>query len=189
IGQPGTRTAIQRWVHGAWRRAPEEPPTPLRVLAHALQGGLQLWAGQVDAAFETLQRVERDSRWLNRPPNVSGYHLTFACLVHARRGGREAALAAAQAEIDGLDDARQSGRRAVWLNHFRFFKLRVAAICDDDDTQREVARRIEADHSPAEHATFVRERATLAPRLAAVDGRFADAARGYARVLADDPIG
>ncbi len=189
VGQPGARTAIQRWVHGAWRRAPEEPPTPLRVLAHALQGGLQLWAGQADAAFETLQRVERDSRWLNRPPNVSGYHLTFACLVHALRGEREAALAAAQAEIDGLDDARQSGRRAVWLNHFLFFKLRVAAMCDDDATQREVARRIESRHGEAEHATFVRERATLAPRLAALDGRFAEAARGYARALADDPVG
>ncbi len=189
IGQPGTRTAIQRWVHGAWRRAPVEPPTPLRVLAHALQGGLQLWAGQVDAAFETLQRVERDSRWLNRPPNVSGYHLTFVCLVHALRGEREAALEAAQAEIDGLDDARQSGRRAVWLNHFLFFKLRVAAICDDDATQREVARQIENNHSAAEHATFVRERATLPARLAAIDGRYADAARSYAQALADDPIG
>src|SRR5204862_370026 len=73
VGLAGTRAPLQRYIDGALRRTPEEPPSPVRVLAQALQAGLWLWDGRVDEAAELLARADNAARWLNRPPNVAGY--------------------------------------------------------------------------------------------------------------------
>jgi LuxR family maltose regulon positive regulatory protein len=103
------------------------------------------------------------------------------------RGEAEPALAAADARLAGLvSDARTSGRRAVWLNHFLFFKLRVAAALDDAATLRAMARELDANPNPSEPAALSSERCTLPARLAALDGRWADAAQGYEAALANE---
>jgi len=186
MGLPGTRSAMQRYVDGALARTPLEPPTPLRVLANILQAALKLWAGRLDEATALLHEAQDDCRWLNRPPNLIGHLHTYAALAHAVRGEHEAALAAAEARLAGLvADERTSGRRTVWLNHFLFFKARIAAILDDGDTLRAMARELDAHPNPGEHPMLVRERATLAGRLAALDGRWLDAAAGFAAALKD----
>jgi LuxR family maltose regulon positive regulatory protein len=185
IGLPGTRAPMQRYVDGALARTSADTPTPLRVLACTLQAGLQIWAGRLDAAAALLQQAEADCRWLNRPPNLIGHLHTYAALLHALRGEREAALAHADARLAGLlDDSRTSGRRAAWHKHFVFFKLRVAAILDDAATQREMARVLAEHEDPAEPPTLTKERITLPARLAALDGRWAEAAEGWAGALA-----
>jgi LuxR family transcriptional regulator, maltose regulon positive regulatory protein len=187
IGMPGLRAPMQRYVDGARARTPAEPPTPLLVLAQILRAGLSLWAGEHALAARLLEDAEADCRWLHQPPNLIGHLHTYAALTHAVRGEAQAALAAADARLAGLvSDPRTSGRRAVWLNHFLFFKLRVAAALDDAHTLRALAHELEAAPNPAEPAALSGERATLPARLAAIDGRWADAAQGYEAALANE---
>ncbi|HIV73178.1 MAG TPA: LuxR C-terminal-related transcriptional regulator [Candidatus Aquabacterium excrementipullorum] len=186
FGLPGTRGAMQRYVQGALQRTPTDPPTPLRVLAQALRAGLALWGGQPTEAAALLTQVDEDCRWLNRPPNLSGYLQVFQSLTLAVQGDRDGALAAAQARLANLEDERTSGRRDTWLNHFWYFKLRVADVLDDAPTVRAVAAQLEAQHNPVEHALFVRERLPLPARLAALAGDWATAAEGYAQALGQE---
>jgi LuxR family maltose regulon positive regulatory protein len=186
FGLPQVRPAIQRFVQGALHRTPAEPPTPLRVLALALKAGLALWSGRTDEALGLLAHVQDDCRWLNSPPNLSGYLHVFQCLTLAVRGNRDGALAAADARLRGLEDERTSGRRDTWLNHFLYFKLRVADTLDDVTTVRTVALQLAANRNPMEHAIFVRERLPLVARLAAWDGDWQGAVNGYRAALQDE---
>ena len=94
-------------------------------------------------------RTSSDNRWLNQPPVPSTYLHTIGALAHAMCGQAWPALAEAQALIDGLEDARSSGRRSVWLCHYLYFRLRVAAMLDDAETQRAMARLLrQSAHRP-----------------------------------------
>jgi LuxR family maltose regulon positive regulatory protein len=186
VGLPDTRAPMQRYIDGALRRTPEEPPSPMRVLAQALQAGLWLWEGRVEEAAALLARADNAARWLNRPPNVAGYLALFGGLVQAVRGERDAALACAQARLDGLDDERTSGRRETWYSHFLYSKLRVALIVEDAATVHEMAAAIAARAHPGEVSLFVRERLPLPGHLAALASRWAEAADAYRSALDDE---
>ena len=186
LGLPGTRAPLQRYVSGVLRLLPEEPPSGLRVLAVALQAGLAVFAGDADEALALLQRADEDSRWLNRPPMQTTYIDTIKAFAHALRGDRDAALAAAQALLDGLVDERSSGRSSNWLRHFLYLRLRVAAIVDDAPVQREMAARLAALGDTGDRVVFVHQRGSLPARLAALDGRWRDAAAGFAAALAEE---
>jgi LuxR family maltose regulon positive regulatory protein len=188
VGLPGTRPPLQRYIDGALRMTPEDTPTPMRVLAQALQAGLWAWDGRVEEAASLLARADQDARWLGRPPNIAGYINLFTGLVQAVRGQHDAALAAAQGRIDGLDDDRTSGRRETWMSHFLYAKLRVAMIAGDPEAVRELAARLAARRHPDEVPLFVRERLPLPGHLAALDGRWADAVAAYAAAI-DDEMG
>lgn len=187
IGIPGTRPAMQRYVDGALARSLGEVPTPLRVLANILSAGMTLWTGQLDAAETLLQQADDDCRWLKNPPNLVGPLHTYAALACAVRGEGAAALAHADARLAALTDGRTSGRRATWLNHCLFFKLRVAAILGDAATLRDTALELEAHPNPGENAMLVHERSTLAARLAEADQRWDDAVRHYEAAMFDEP--
>jgi LuxR family maltose regulon positive regulatory protein len=186
IGIPGTRPAMQRYVDGALARTLGEPPTPLRVMADILRAGMALWTGQLDEAETQLQQADNDCRWLKNPPNLVGPLHTYAALACAVRGESEAALAHADARLAALVDGRTSGRRAAWLNHCLFFKLRVAAILDDMATLRATARELEAHPNPGETPMLVHERDTLAARLAEADRRWDDAVHHYEAAMLDE---
>ncbi len=188
VGLAGTRPVIQRYIAGALRRTPEEPPSTVRVLAQALQAGLWLWQGEVEQADALLAQVDTDCRWLNRPPNLNGYFNLFQGLTQAVLGRHDLALGASQARLDGLDDERTSGRREVWLSHFLYAQLRLAMVLDDADMVRAMAARLAQRQQPQEVPFFVRERLPLPGHLAALDGRWADAASAYAQAL-QDPLG
>ena len=188
VGLPGTRAPIQRYIDGALRMTPAEPPSPMRVFAQALQAGLWLWQGEGERAAELLQRVDADCRWLNRPPNLSGYLNLFLGLTCAVLGQRDKAFAAADARLAGLEDERTSGRRDTWLGHFYYAKARLAVMLDDAAALRELremAARLAAPRHAGEVAFFLRERTPLSAHLAAANGRWSDAADGYRAALRD----
>ncbi|HET6600071.1 MAG TPA: LuxR C-terminal-related transcriptional regulator, partial [Burkholderiaceae bacterium] len=187
IGIPGTRPAMQRYVDGALARSLGELPTPLRVMADILRAGMALWTGHLDEAETLLQQADNDCRWLKNPPNLVGPLHTYAALACAVRGEREAALAHADARLAALTDGRTSGRRATWLNHCLFFKLRVAAILNDMATLRDTARELDAHPNPGENPMLVHERDTLAARLAEADRRWDDAVHHYEATMLDEP--
>jgi len=186
VGLPGTRAAIQRYIDGALHLMPEEPPSTLRGMALALQAGLWLWDGQVEAAASLLARIDADRRWLNRPPNLSGYHHLFLGLTHAVLGERDTALGAAQARLDGLDDERTSGRREVWSNHFLYARLRLALMLDDAATVQAMGDALVLRASAPELPFFRRERAPLPGHRSALAGAWAEAEAHYARALDDE---
>jgi LuxR family maltose regulon positive regulatory protein len=189
VGLPGTSAPIRRYIDGALRLTPAEPPSPMRVLAQALQAGLWLGQGEVERAAELLQRVDDDCRWLNRPPNLNGYLHLFLGLAHAVLGHRDKAFAAADARLAGLDDERTSGRRATWLGHFYYAKARAAVILDDTAAQpelREMATLLQAPRHAGDVAFFLRERLPLPAHLAAAEGRWSAAAAGYGAALQEE---
>ncbi|ARN20198.1 LuxR C-terminal-related transcriptional regulator [Piscinibacter gummiphilus] len=186
VGLPGVAGPVRRYIDGALRRTVPDTPSPLRVLAMALQGALQLWQGDTATALDTLRSVEDDCRWLNNPPNLSGYLGSFSALALAVSGEHGAALAAARTGLTSLDDDRTSGRRTVWLGHMTFFHARVAGMLDDDESFRTIAAQLAAHHNPDEREIFLRERATLPARLAALDGDWPRAAALYAGALVDE---
>ncbi len=188
IGLRGTAPLVQRYIDGALRRTPDETVSTVRVLSQTLQAGLWLWQGRVEAAETLLAQVDTDRRWLNRPPNLNGYFHLFQGLLQAVRGRHGPALAATQARLDGLDDDRTSGRRETWLSHFLYAQLRLALMLDDSAMVRQMAAQLAQRLRPEEEPFFVRERLPLPGHLAALDGRWADAARAYAQAL-DDPLG
>jgi LuxR family maltose regulon positive regulatory protein len=87
---------------------------------------------------------------------------------------------------DRLNDPRTSGRGATWHGHYLYMHFRVAAILDDDETQRELAAQLAAYRNPTERAVFVRQRGSLPGRLAALDGRWGAAASGISEALQDE---
>jgi len=107
-------------------------------------------------------------------------------LALAVSGEHGAALAAARTGLASLDDDRTSGRRTVWLGHMTFFHARVAGMLDDDEAFRTIAAQLAAHHNPDEREIFLRERATLPARLAALDGDWPRAAALYASALVDE---
>jgi LuxR family maltose regulon positive regulatory protein len=183
VSLPGTRVPLERYVTGAQKRVSAELPTPLRAMSMVLQAGLAAWAGRCDEAAALLHHVEADVRWLGQPPDARTYLLTFTALVHAMRGEREAALAAAQQLIDDLDDERSSGRRAVWGGHLLYLKTRVAAALDDDALVLEMQRHLMQLDESRERALLLQQRSPLAARLAEAAGRHQEAAALYAQAL------
>jgi hypothetical protein len=59
-------------------------------------------------------------------------------------------------------------------------------MLDDEATQREMAALLNRLHQPGEREVFVRQRSSLAARLAALDGRWIVAADGFAEALRDE---
>jgi LuxR family maltose regulon positive regulatory protein len=59
-------------------------------------------------------------------------------------------------------------------------------MLDDDGTQRAMAALLAAHRQPGEREVFVRQRGSLAARLAAIDGRWQCAADSFAEALHDE---
>jgi LuxR family maltose regulon positive regulatory protein len=183
VSLPGTRAPLERYVAGALKRAPADAPTPLRAMSQTLQAGLAAWAGRRGEAAAQLRGIEADVRWLGQPPDARTYWLTFSALLHAMRGERDAALSAAQALIDGLNDERSSGRRAVWGGHVIYLRARVAAALDDDALVLEMAHSLGLLDESLERALLLQQRAPLAGRVAEARGQHDEAAACYLQAL------
>lgn len=126
-GLPGTEASLQRYVRGALRVAADRP-LPLRALARVQAGWHHAWQrGDLDAAETELAAVLEDCRWLGEPANVAGSAQLLAAFVHALRGEREPALAAAERMVDEHPTAR--GPASLWVQ--RLHAARVAARFDD----------------------------------------------------------
>jgi LuxR family transcriptional regulator, maltose regulon positive regulatory protein len=156
------------------------------VQAQALQAGLDAFAGDIARARSRLAGAAADSRWLNSPPAASTYLHSLSALAHALAGDAAGALAEAQALIDELDDERSSGRRAIWLGHYLHMRLRVAAIVDDVDAELDMHEQLRRATHAAEQPAFRRQRGAVPARLAAIEGRWRDAAAGFGLALADE---
>ncbi len=186
LGLYGIRPALARYVAGALASVPEDPPAEMGVMAEALQAGLELFADRAETALPLLERVAEAVRWMNSPRRPITYLHIVGGFVHAVLGRADPALAASQRLLDLLDEDRGSGRHRVWWKHTVYLQLRVAAVLDDAQVQREAAAKLRGGEDPAEPALYRRQRGALAARLAALDGRWRDAASGFELALRDE---
>lgn len=183
-GLPGTARALDRYVEGALRLT-EGRPSALRALALVQRGWRESWAGRLDAARESLALAEADSHWLGDPPNARGSLLLLAASLHALRGERAEALAAAQACID-----EQPAGRGDWsLWGAVFYAARVAALCEALPVLRQRLAQLQAlrpgGGTQPTHAPLVQ---AMHGHVAWLEGRIDDAVAVWERALAQEPL-
>ncbi len=126
-GLPDTTQGLQRYLDGALRIAGDRP-IPLRALALVQTGWQQAWQhADLAAADAALAAARDDSRWLGDTANVRGTIQVLDAFLHALRGDRDAALAAAQTMLD--DHPAGRGAWSYWGQ--LVYAARIAALFDD----------------------------------------------------------
>jgi LuxR family maltose regulon positive regulatory protein len=104
-----------------------DEPSHLRMIVQAIEGGAQLWAGEVVRGRELLREAAAEARWYDFPVRGVVYAHSFLCVADAIAGDTEALRADARqlsAALDRADpgpegDVRLAGERfrlARWLH-------------------------------------------------------------------------
>lgn len=143
VGLPGTREPLQRYLAGVQRRLPEMP-TPLRGMCHALQGWLDLWRGDVAAAWHAQRLAADEARWLARPVNVDSYQRALQAVLHAVSGQAAAAREASDALVHDVEHSGVPMRVQIYLALYLHVAMRCAAIAEDWPRVAALAARAQA---------------------------------------------
>ncbi|MBX3607420.1 MAG: transcriptional regulator [Piscinibacter sp.] len=180
----GMRPVLERYSTGLLRRVGERE-LPLRALAHSQLAYVHLWAGRVEQALGEVRRAEADARWLAVAADVQANVSVLCLLVEAMLGHAEIV----RLGLDGLLRGEQGSpeRRRVWTYQVAIFGLRLTDLLGPDpDGLRHWSALLSANapERPPEGGGSP----SLAPaRLAAAEGRWEDAAQGFAAALPNAP--
>lgn len=185
---PGMAPVLTRLVDGVARRS-SGGVTPIRAIAHVLSAWQSLWCGDVAQAHERLSQVEADARWLAMPVRVAMFLYTARAVVNAARGEREPTREALQAIFTSFAGFRPSGpleQPTSMLGHYRFLAVRLADTLDDAAMLREQAALMPPSRQIKNYRMIEAPLATIPARLAAHEGRHAQAATLWERLLAQE---
>ena len=177
-GLPGTARALDRYVDRVLVLTAGRP-SPLRAMALAQRAWREAWAGRLDAAAQTLALVADEAHWLGDPPNVVGSLQVLAPMLHALRGERDAALAAARRCVSGHSSTR--GRWSLWGNVF--YAARIAAAFDDLPALGDHLAQLRSMADVPLHAAMM---LPLAAQEAWLEGRADDAVRLWQQALSEE---
>ncbi|MFT3818500.1 MAG: LuxR C-terminal-related transcriptional regulator [Rubrivivax sp.] len=180
---PGMDVLIERYVQGALTRIGGRP-LPLRAEVKLLRVFGALWQGRLDAAALEADGVEADHRWLACSGELElglAIYRLIAAAVHGRAGEVQDRLQA----LFGREDGAGPERQRLWHHHMAIYGLRMS------DTLGGEGRAAALEHwaaslkeDPLRSAQFDNHRAIgVRARHAAAQGRWADAAAGFARLL------
>ena len=185
IGMPGMRPLLKRFVDGALRRVPEHP-TPLRALCQVMQGWLHLWAGDVDAAEESVTLASNDSRWLAHPASLDAPCRALEAVLLAVRGNGAESLRRLEHLSQGILESRVAMRIEVYLPLYVFLAMRCASGDADAERLRDKASWLSV--LPARTRSWVsqRQRASASARMAELEGRLDDACTRWRALIADE---
>lgn len=185
---PGMREPLSRFVEAALRRG-TEAPSQMQTIATVIAAWLALWRGERAQAMELIADAEADARWLGMPTNLKMFLNTFLAAAHAMSGARDEAMQAMRklfAYFDEDSSGQTIGQNTSMLGHYLFYGVRIADAVNDAQSLREFAARMPpADritNAPMLRAPLL----TLPARLAAIEGRHAEACEHWARALVDD---
>jgi LuxR family maltose regulon positive regulatory protein len=185
---PGMREPLSRFVETIMRRS-TDAPSQMQAIATVIGAWLALWRGDQTRAMELIASAEADARWLGMPTNLQMFLNTFLAAAHAVRGNRDAAMRAVRKLFTYFDESSQAGspaRTTSMFGHYVFYGIRIADAVGDVRSVRELADRMpppeRITNAPALRAPML----TVPARLAAIDGRHADACKHWARALQDD---
>lgn len=178
---PGMRPLIDRYVQGALVRIGGRP-LPMRAEINLLRAFDPLWAGDLAAAEAQLQGVADDLRWLACSGELEiGLHL-FRLLLGALRGRADAVRHELQA-MRARDDRAGDERRRLWQHQVAVYGVRMHDVLGADAaTLAHWAGLLKENPLASADAQNARAVAVRA-RHAAAEGRWAEAATGFARLL------
>jgi len=188
VWMPGMAAPLLRLHDGVMRRN-GDTPTQMRAIAHVMAAWLALWRGDLDQAVERVAQAQEDARWLGMPNRLRMFVNAARAAVHAARNEREPALEATNALLDYFRSAPTSGpveRPTSMLGHYLLFASRLAHALGDLPALRDYAARVPPASEIRNHDALRRPLATLPARIAALEGRAADAACRWAELLRDD---
>ncbi|HEY5759496.1 MAG TPA: LuxR C-terminal-related transcriptional regulator [Steroidobacter sp.] len=185
---PGMREPLSRFVEAAMRRG-AEAPSQMETIATVIAAWLALWRGDQARAMELIAIAEADARWLGMPTNLKMFLNTFLAAAHATNGARDEALQAVRRLLAYFDEDSQGrglGQHTSMLGHYLFYGVRIADAVGDAQSLREFAARMPPPERITNAPMLRAPLLTLPARLAAIDGRHAEACEHWARALADD---
>lgn len=185
---PGMSAPLTRYVEGVMRRLGDSP-AQIRAIANVAAAWLALWRGDLDQAMELSAAAETEARWFGMPRHLRTFLHTFLAAAHGVRGDRDAALSVLHALLADFEqqsqDALRLGRTSM-LGHYVFYALRIADAVADAEAVRQFAARMPKPEQITNAPMLRAPMLTLPARLAAIDGRHADACVHWERALADE---
>lgn len=184
---PGMCEPLSRFVEAAMRRG-TEAPSQMQAIATVIAAWLALWRGEQAQAMELIVAAEADARWLGMPTNLKMFLNTFLAAAHAMTGARNEAMQAMRELLAYFDEDSQGrlGQYTSMLGHYLFYGVRIADAVSDAQALREFAARMPPPERITNAPMLRAPMLTLPARLAAIDGRHAEACEYWARALADD---
>jgi LuxR family maltose regulon positive regulatory protein len=185
---PGMDPVISRLVDGVMRRSTDRA-TQVRAIARVKSAWQSLWRGDLAQAVQRLDQAEDDARWLGSPVRVSMFLNVARAIVHAVRGERERSLAALDSALGCFTTFAPSGpleRPTSMKGHYHFLAVRLADTLGDAALLREQAALIPPVREIKNLVMIAAPLATVPARLAAAEGRHAEAAAIWGRLLEDE---
>lgn len=185
---PGMREPLSRFVETVMRRS-SDAPSQMQTIATVITAWLALWRGDQARAMELVASAEADARWLGMPTNLKMFLNTFLAAAHAVRGDRDAAMLAVRKLFSYFDEGSQaSGPTGTtsMFGHYVFYGIRIADAVGDVQSVRDLAARMPPPERITNAAVLRAPMITLPARLAANDGRHADACEHWDRALQND---
>jgi LuxR family maltose regulon positive regulatory protein len=182
---PGMAPVISRLADGVMRRSGDRA-TQVRAIARVKLAWHALWRGDLAQAVERLDQAEDEARWLGSPVRVSMFLNVARALVHAVRGEREPTLAALGSALGCFTTFAPSGpleQPTSMKGHYHFLAVRLADTLGDPALLREQAALIPPAREIKNYVMIEAPLATVPARLAAAEGRHAEAASIWARLL------
>ena len=125
VGLPGMRPLLARFADGALRIA-GDAPSQLHAGVMHIRCWLALSDGRIDEAWQWLARADDDCRWLGMPRLVVTDNRMTHALMHAMRGERDAAQAAARELVDDIEQHSPLAHRRVHANEVLFIHGRTS---------------------------------------------------------------
>ncbi|MEP7297887.1 MAG: transcriptional regulator [Burkholderiales bacterium] len=179
----GMRALMQRYARSALQRIGERALT-LRAELRMMQAWMQLWSGEIEAALAEADAAASDGRWLASSATLEGNLLAFHAIADAMRGRRDAVahmLDTWFARADGLD----AGAARAWRHDTASFAVRMHDVLGSEPSAAERWATHFAFEPPTEAALEAEAARTSSyvVRLAAAQGRWADAVALFERVL------
>ena len=176
-GLPGMASLLERYGREALRRIGERE-LPVRATLHALQAASLVWAGRIAEAQASAAQAEADARWLARSSEIAVALNIVRTWVDALHGD----MAAVTRRLDDLfmQEAEHASpsRLRFWRAHVARIAVRALDLAGADGA----ALRHWAAWHPAHEGAGA---GPLAARVAAAEGRWADAAAAFTALLPD----
>lgn len=177
----GMSALIDRYLAGVLPRM-RDRPLPMRGELRMLRAFQALWAGRFEAAQADLREAEEDMQWLAVSGELEWSVDTFKMFCAAMCGHADEVQARLERRIAGFDGAPEDQRR-FWRHQTAIYGVRLNGTLGGDPVNlRQWAGMIR--ENPIDDPTSWNPRAwAVRARYAAAQGRWADAAEQFQRLL------
>jgi len=180
----GMRPVLRRYVEGALARIGERA-LPMRAEVQLQRAFVALWSGEVDAALEFAASARDDLKWFACSGETEVSLQLFEMISDAIRGRADNVWARLD-ELWTREDRGTEERRSQWHHHMSVYGVRLNDVLGGNP-QRLRRWAATLTDRPLESDTATPRAELVRARHAAAEGRWADAAAGFVRLLPQAP--